>query len=289
MPWMMVLTAPAVRGLSDADVMAAARQIGPGAGEPARLGPLAAEIPCPQRPSSSTWPAPDGVDVNIVPTAGREKRVLIADMDSTMIQSECIDELAADAGVGPHVAEVTERAMAGELDFEAALAERVSLLAGLPESALASVWATRIALSPGARTLVQTMADRGAATALVSGGFTAFTARVADACGFHEHRANRLEIIDGLLTGRVLSPILERDAKRAALEELTARHGLTPANALCIGDGANDLAMIEAAGLGVGYRPKPLLAAACDAVVAHADLTAALSLQGIPSAEFVDA
>ncbi len=290
--WVVVLTASRSRGLSDAEIAAAMEAAGC-AGSPARrLGEAAAEFAAPSGEvgRAADWAALlPGVDVNRVPAAGRAKRLLLADMDSTIIGCECIDEIAAAAGIGAEVAAITERAMRGELDFEAALADRVALLEGLPEAALAEVFAARVRLTPGAETLVRTMAARGAATALVSGGFTFFTERVAAAAGFAEHRANRLEIAEGRLTGRVLPPILGRDAKRAALEEIAAREGLGPEAALALGDGANDLAMIRAAGLGVGYRPKPALAAEADAVIAEGDLTAALHLQGIAEAEFVGA
>ncbi|GMG81775.1 phosphoserine phosphatase SerB [Paralimibaculum aggregatum] len=276
----MVLTAAPGRGLSDADVAAAALALDE-AGEPRRLGPWAAEIPCP-RPAAPR--APSGVDANWVPAEAREKRILIADMDSTMIGVECIDEIADMAGIKEQVAAITERAMAGELDFEAALAERVALLEGLPETALADAYAARVALNPGARLLVRTMAARGAHVALVSGGFTYFTERVAAAAGFAEHRANVLEIVAGRLTGRVIPPVLGRAAKAEALDEFCARCGASPAEVLALGDGANDLAMIEAAGLGVGYRPKPALAEKADAVLRHSDLSAVLHLQGIPEA-----
>src|SRR6056297_2365355 len=257
---MLVLTADPARGLPD-DTLDRAAAAGAG-GQPRRLGPAAAEIPV-----SDALPMVEieGVDANVVPAEGREKRVLIADMDSTIIGVECIDEIAAHAGVGERVAAITERAMAGELDFEGALTERMALLEGLPESALETVLEERIRLNPGARTLVRTMAFRGAATALVSGGFTWFTARVAAMAGFAEQKANTLEIADGRLTGRVVPPILGRAAKLDALEELAMRLGTTPSGAVAVGDGANDAAMVAAAGIGVGYRPKPALAAEADA------------------------
>ncbi|MEL6219148.1 MAG: phosphoserine phosphatase SerB [Pseudomonadota bacterium] len=277
----LVLTAAPERGLSDAELELTERSVG---GDARRLAPWAAELPCHESP---LLPALDAVDANVLPAEGRQKRALLADMDSTMITAECIDELAAAAGIGEQVSAITERAMAGELDFEGALTERVGLLAGLPEETLDTVWMEHITLSPGARVFVRTMAERGAVTALVSGGFTYFTKRVASACGFAENRANQLEIAGGYLTGSVVPPILGREAKREALREIAERKGLEPTDFLAIGDGANDLAMIEAAGLGVGYRPKPLLAAACDAVLAHSDLRAVLALQGIPEGDFV--
>jgi len=288
MAHVIVLTAPAARGVSEAEIAEARALAGAGAGKPRRLGPAAAEIPVDALPSlEALRAAAPEVDVNAVPAGGRRKRVLIADMDSTMIPVECIDEVADFAGVGARVAAITERAMAGELDFEGALIERVALLRGLSEARLAEVYAERIALNPGARVLVRTMAASGAHTALVSGGFSYFTQKVAAVAGFAENRANLLLIEDGVLTGRVAEPILGRAAKLEALGEIAARLGLTAADFLAVGDGANDLAMIEAAGLGVGYRPKPALAAKADAVIRHADLTALLYLQGYSEDEFV--
>ncbi len=230
------------------------------------------------------------IDVNLVPDGpARRKRLLIADMDSTIIQQECIDEIAAEAGVGARVAGITERAMRGELDFEAALNERVALLEGLDARVLTSVFEQRIALTPGASTLVATMTAHGAHCALVSGGFTFFTSRVAAKVGFHENRANTLDIAAGRLTGKVVPPILGRAAKLEALEELRHRHGLETADCLAVGDGANDLAMITAAGLGVAFRAKPIVAAQADADITHGDLTALLYLQGFKADEFANA
>ncbi|MGF1543855.1 MAG: phosphoserine phosphatase SerB [Parvularculaceae bacterium] len=229
------------------------------------------------------------VDVNIVPAANREKRFLIADMDSTIIEQECLDELADFAGLKDEIAAVTERAMRGELDFEKALLERVARLEGLDASALERTWTERISLTPGATTLVATMRERRGFAALVSGGFTFFTDKVARAAGFDVHRANELEIAENALTGDVRKPILGRDAKAAALNELTRGRGLSPADALAVGDGANDLAMIGAAGLGVAFRAKPAVAAAADARGYHGDLTALLFLQGLSADDFVGA
>lgn len=284
MAFALVLTAAPGRGLATSDLDAAARALGE-AGAARRLGPDAAEIPCPAPPAAP--PELPGVDVNLLPAAGREKRVLVADMDSTIIGCECIDELAALAGIEAEVAAITERAMAGELDFDSALRARVRLLEGLPEAAVERVWTERIRLNPGARILVRTMAARGARTVLVSGGFDVFTARVAEAAGFAAHRANRLIVEDGHLTGWVAEPVLGREAKRAALEAETAALGLGPEAALALGDGANDLEMVRAAGLGVGWRPKPALAAEAGAVIAHADMTAVLHLQGLHADVFL--
>lgn len=227
------------------------------------------------------------VDFAVQPAESRRKRLLIADMDSTIIGCECLDELADFAGVKDKVSEITERAMRGELAFEGALRERVGMLKGLSADALQACYDDRVKLNPGARTLVQTMAAHGALCALVSGGFTFFTSRVALAAGFHLNRANTLIEDGGLLTGEVGDPILGKEAKLAALQEETAALGVTPAEALAVGDGANDLAMIEAAGLGVAYRAKPIVAAQAQAKVDHADLTALLYFQGYKAAEFV--
>ncbi|NBN63404.1 phosphoserine phosphatase SerB [Microvirga tunisiensis] len=225
------------------------------------------------------------VDVYVQPRAGRRKRLLIADMDSTMIGQECIDELAAEVGLKEHVAEITERAMRGELEFEPALRERVALLKDLPLDAVARVLDTRITLTPGARELVGTMRANGAYCALVSGGFTLFTGPVAERIGFDENRANILEVSGDRLAGLVREPILGREAKRERLEQLVADRGLSFDDTLAVGDGANDLAMIARAGLGVAYRAKPKVAAEADARVDHGDLTALLYFQGYRQAD----
>lgn len=230
-----------------------------------------------------------GVDLVITPLAGRRKAMLLADMDSTMIQQECIDELADVAGVGDRVKDITARAMNGELDFEAALRERVGLLKGLPESVIAEVLATRITYMPGGATLLATMKRDGAYAALVSGGFTAFTGAVAAHLGFDENRANTLMVDGGALTGQVGMPILGQQAKVDALNEITARLGLGPDQVLAVGDGANDLAMLHRAGLGVALHAKPSVAAQCDVRVNFGDLTALLYLQGYARSEFVSA
>lgn len=227
------------------------------------------------------------IDVAVLPARNRRKRLLVADMDSTMIGQECIDELADMAGLKPAVARITERAMRGELDFEPALRERVALLAGLDAAAIGRVLDERIEPSPGARILVRTMRRNGAYTALVSGGFTAFTGPVAAMIGFDENTANRLKIRDGVLSGQVEEPVLGRDAKLAALERHAARLGLAREDIMAVGDGANDLGMIEAAGLGIAYRAKPALAARAHARIDHADLTALLFLQGYEDSAFI--
>ena len=227
-----------------------------------------------------------GVDIIVQPARGRERRLLIADMDSTIIGQECIDELADFAGLKAEIAAITEKAMRGELDFEAALTTRVRMLKGLSEDVLDECFRTRIRLNSGALELVATMNARGAATVLVSGGFTFFVERVARLAGFRRFRANELLIDNGRLTGEVSRPILGREAKESALRQY-AKDAKVPLPAtLAVGDGANDLDMIAAAGLGVAYRAKPRVAAAADAALRHADLTALLYAQGIRASEF---
>ena len=228
-----------------------------------------------------------GIDLNIQPAAGRRKKMLLADMDSTMIEQECIDELAAEAGVGDKVVDITARAMNGELEFEQALKERVALLAGLDKTVIQSVLASRISLAPGGKALVATMRASGGHAALVSGGFTAFAREVADSLGFDEYRANELLIRDGALTGQVKEPILGRDAKVSALREITARLGLTADQVMAVGDGANDLGMLQLAGAGVALHAKPAVARQCDLRINHGDLTALLYLQGYRREDFV--
>jgi phosphoserine phosphatase len=227
------------------------------------------------------------LDWCLQPLEGRRKKLLIADMDSTIINVECIDELADFAGVKAQVSAITERAMRGELDFEAALRERVAMLKGLPIADLQRVYDERIQLNPGARTLVRTMAANGARCVLVSGGFTFFTGRVAQAALFQAHRGNTLGEADGVLTGTVGEPILGRAAKLETLKEEAAARQLPLSATLAIGDGANDLAMIEAAGLGVAYRAKPIVAAQADARIDHTDLTTLLYFQGYAADAFV--
>lgn len=226
------------------------------------------------------------IDLNVQPTEGRRKRMLLADMDSTMIQQECIDELADEARVGDRVKDITARAMNGELDFDGALTERVALLKGLPESVIDKVLAERITLAPGGPELLATMRANDGYAVLVSGGFTAFTGAIAGKLGFDENRANTLLIHDGALTGEVARPILGREAKIAALEEISARRGLTEHEVIAVGDGANDLGMLHRAGTGVALHAKPSVAAQCDLRINHGDLTALLYLQGYARDEF---
>jgi phosphoserine phosphatase len=229
----------------------------------------------------------EGVDFIPLGPGAREKKLLVADMDSTMIGQECIDELADYAAIKPQIAAITERAMHGELDFAAALRERVALLSGLAESAIALCLAERIRPNPGAATLVKTMRARGAMTLLVSGGFTAFTDPVAAMLGFERVEANVLEASNGRLSGSVSGRIVDAAHKAQALVRTRDALGLDTAETLAIGDGANDIVMIEAAGLGVAYRAKPALAAVADARLDHHGLDALLWAQGIPRAEWV--
>ena len=229
-----------------------------------------------------------GVDLVILPAEGRRKKMLLADMDSTMIQQECIDELADEAGVGERVKDITARAMNGELDFEGALTERVGLLKGLDAGVIAKVLATRITLMPGGKALLATMKANGAYAALVSGGFTAFTAQVAAELGFDENRANTLLVENGVLTGDVARPILGREAKVQALKEITERLGLAHDDVMAVGDGANDLGMLELAGAGVALHAKPSVAAECDIRINFGDLSALLFIQGYARADFAN-
>ncbi|QDI77429.1 MULTISPECIES: phosphoserine phosphatase SerB [Leisingera] len=262
-----------------------------GGGEAIWLAPgVAAEFALEQMPGNRWQVWEDlqqmGVDLVIQPADGRKKKMLLADMDSTMIQQECIDELAEEAGVGARVKDITARAMNGELDFEGALIERVGLLQGLPETVIGKVLDERITLMPGGRQLLSVMKANGAYAALVSGGFTAFTSRVASELGFDENRANTLLAEGGRLTGEAARPILGREAKVEALEQITARLGIGEADVIAVGDGANDLGMLKRAGAGVALHAKPSVAAECEIRINHGDLTALLYIQGYSEADF---
>lgn len=229
------------------------------------------------------------VDIIVQPAATRRKALFLADMDSTMIGQECIDELAAYVGLKDKVASITERAMRGEIAFEPALRERVALLKGVPASVVDEIIRERITLTPGGRQLVRTMRANGAYTALVSGGFTVFTGPLGATIGFDEDRSNTLLVANGVLTGEVEAPILGKQAKLDSLVELREQRGFSRAATLAVGDGANDLAMLGEAGLGVAFRAKPAVAAAADARLDHADLTALLYAQGYRGDEIIQA
>jgi phosphoserine phosphatase len=262
-----------------------------GGGDATWLSPdVAAEFAVSDRPGNQwqVWDELQNLQIDLVvqPAEGRRKKMLLADMDSTMIQQECIDELAEEAGVGDRVRDITARAMNGELDFEGALTERVGLLAGLDASVIAKVLDQRITLMPGGPELVATMRANGAYAVLVSGGFTVFTEAIAARLGFDENRANTLLAENGRLTGQVRQPILGRAAKLEALQQITARLGLSEADVLAVGDGANDLGMLGRAGTGVALHAKPAVAAECDIRINFGDLTALLYLQGYAQDDF---
>ena len=226
------------------------------------------------------------LDIAVVSESNRRKRLFVADMDSTIIEQECLDELAAHVGIGEQVAEVTARAMNGEIDFDAALKLRVSWLKGLEAKNIDTVWKDRISFTPGARALVWTQRANGTWCVLVSGGFTEFTSRVSQSLGFHQHFANQLIIKDGKLSGVVKDPILGRNAKKHIFDDLIAERNIKPCATLAVGDGSNDLAMLATSGLGVAFRAKPCVAEHCPVRIVHSDLTALLYLQGYNSTEF---
>lgn len=285
---------PAAPALDDAllgEIAAALPQSGPAAWLAAGV---AADIPLPGGAAGADAAiravlGERPVDVVVQPVATRRKRLLLADMDSTMIGQECIDELADVIGRKPEVAAITEAAMRGEVEFEPALRQRVALLAGLPASIVERVLAERISLTPGGRTLVATMRAAGGTTVLVSGGFTVFTAAIAARIGFDAHQANTLLVAEDRFTGAVAEPILGREAKLATLLAWRDRLGLDRTATMAVGDGANDLAMLGDAGLGVAFRAKPAVAAAAHARIEHADLTALLYIQGYRRDEFAEA
>jgi phosphoserine phosphatase len=284
--------------LDDA-VIARAKAVLPSAAEPSWLDPgIAADIPFAARERGDQRAIADAVralfgdiriDVVVQPATSRRKKLFLADMDSTMIGQECIDELADYVNLKAHVAAITERAMRGEIAFEPALRERVALLKGLRSDVAGEVIAQRVRLTPGGRTLVATMRANGARACLVSGGFTSFTGPIAAMIGFDENRGNTLLLDDaGRFNGLVQEPILGAQAKLATLRELSGRLGLAKKETLAIGDGANDLAMIAEAGLGVAFHAKPKVAAAAHARIDHCDLTALLYAQGYRREEFVE-
>ena len=225
------------------------------------------------------------IDVAIVPAAGRRKALFLADMDSTMIEQECVDEMADELGIKTHIAAITERAMRGEIAFEPALRERVGLLKGLSETVMDRIFNERITFTPGGRELLATMKANGTTSVLVSGGFTHFTQKVADSLGFDANHANILHVDGGRLSGTVAEPVQGREAKAAHLQDYADRLGLDLASTMAIGDGANDLAMIHLSGLGVAFHAKPAVQAEADVAVTHADLTGALYLQGYTDAD----
>jgi phosphoserine phosphatase len=287
-----LISIPAAAAVSSSLAEEAARLL-----EAQHIGWLAADVACdlplPEAADAAeatsrltTLLAGKPIDFAIQQAANRRKKLLIADMDSTMIEQECIDELGDAVGLKPHIAAITARAMNGEIAFEPALRERVALLTGLEEAVIDQVVKTRITLASGGRELVATMNRDGAWTALVSGGFDAFTRRIAAQLGFQENRANRLIVKDGKLTGEVADPIMGREAKAAALRDMAAARGITPADALAVGDGANDLDMINLAGAGVALHAKPSVATAARIRIDHCDLTALLYLQGYWREEF---
>jgi phosphoserine phosphatase len=285
-----LLTSPAKPSLSREAVEALRNAWGGGDAQWLATGE-AAEFVIGEMPSNlwDVWEAlqAESIDLVVLPKEGRKKKMLLADMDSTMIQQECIDELAAEAGVGARVAGITAKAMNGELDFEGAIDERVGLLKDLPENIIGHVLKTRIDYMPGGKALVQTMKANGGYAALVSGGFTAFTAKVAEDLGFDENRANTLEIANDKLTGKVIRPILGREAKLEALDEITAKLGITREDVLAVGDGMNDLLMLKNAGTGVALHGKPALQEQCDVRINHGDLSALLYVQGYAKSDFV--
>ena len=228
-----------------------------------------------------------GFDLVLVNTNKRRKKLLVADMDSTIIEQECIDELADEAGVGQNVAAITKRAMNGQIAFAEALNERVALLKGLSETILEKVWQTRISLTPGAIELVSTMNANGAKTVLISGGFTAFTARVAKAIGFHQHHANILQVHNGRLMGTVREPALAQQDKKEILQHILSQLELTADDTIAVGDGANDVQMLKTAGLGVAYHAKPIVNEQISTQIRFADLTSLLFLQGYKNSDFI--
>ncbi len=292
-----VATLIAASGALDPSAVERARSALPAAGASQRLGPDAADIPFSAERAADQRALAEsirsvvggGIDVVVQASANRRKKLFLADMDSTMIGQECIDELADYAGLKDRIAAITERAMRGEIAFEPALRERVALLKGLPVKTIGEVIAKRITLTPGARTLVATMGAHDAFTCMVSGGFTLFTQPIAAMIGFDETRANTLVLDGALLAGSVQEPIFGRETKRATLIDLRTRLKLAKDETMAAGDGANDIDMIAEAGLGVAYHAKPKVAEAAAARIEYTDLTALLYVQGYRRDEFVAA
>ena len=284
---LVLIAAPDTRAITPS-VVEAARDLGAGAPHWLADGDAAEFEAFPRLPEFMVELRRHPIDAATVSIHNRRKRLLLADMDSTMIHQECIDELGVVAGVGDRIKAVTARAMRGELDFEEALRERVALLKGLDTSIIAQLLRERITLMEGGKTLLATMKANGAYAALVSGGFTAFTGPVAAQLGFHENRANTLMEQYGKLTGEVAKPILGQQAKLDALREIAAARGLVPSDVIAVGDGANDLAMLSEAGLGVALHAKPHVQESSLLRINHGDLTALLYLQGYKKAQFTE-
>jgi phosphoserine phosphatase len=291
-----LISSPAKPAVTDAAIALAAKVL-PAVGKPLWLAKgIAADLPFDGgnadlralQESLRKQLASARIDIVLQSAEGRRKRLYLSDMDSTVIGQECIDELADFVAMKPRVAEITERAMRGEIEFEPALRERVNFLKNLPVTVINEVIEKRITLTPGATTLVATMRKNGAHTCLVSGGFTQFTEKIAAMLGFDEQRGNSLSVEDGKITG-IVEPILGREAKLETLKELVARLNLRPDETLVSGDGANDMPMLEAAGIGIAYRARPIVAEMADARVDFGDLTALLYLQGYKRDEFVEA
>ncbi|MCX7361350.1 MAG: phosphoserine phosphatase SerB [Alphaproteobacteria bacterium] len=285
---LVLIANPARSALDEATVQAALETLRAGGATVGTVDWLAREIACDLPFDGPAVPiALPGVDAVVVPAEGRRKKLLVADMESTMIENEMLDELGDFLGLREKISAITARSMNGEIDFPTALAERVLLLKGLPTARLAEA-SSRIRYTPGAATLVATMRANGAYCALVSGGFTFYTAMVRARLGFDTDQANRLAEEDGMLAGFVHPPILDRDAKLVALNRLCAERELAIAEAVAVGDGANDLAMLKAAGLGVAFHAKPAVAAQVAARIDHGDLTALLYLQGYRRSDFIE-
>ncbi len=291
-PTVTLFSSPASPAVTDDVISIAGQVIGVGAARrdlaPGVAAELALDGPAPDGVSDKLRKllAPQGVDVFVHDGGPRRAKLFLADMDSTMIEQECIDELADYVGLKSEVSAITERAMRGEIAFEPALRERVALLRGLPVSVVDEIVEKRLTLMPGGRQAIATMRAKGTYTCLVSGGFTLFTSRIAAILGFHEHRSNELIVEDGKLAGRVEEPILGKEAKLSTLVELRERLKVEPSEVMAVGDGANDLAMLGEAGVGVAFRAKPAVAAAARARIDHGDLTGLLFLQGYAQEDF---